>query len=70
VVLAFLVYVLVSQGTESEPHQNYLKHNMERIAVDASPAFQIFDRKFYENQVFLLANRTATTCRRNWTLPC
>jgi hypothetical protein len=54
VVLAFLVYVLVSQGTESEPHQDYLKNNMERITVDASPAFRIFDRKFYENQVFLL----------------
>ncbi len=54
VVLAFLVYVLVSQGTESEPHQDYLKNNMERIRVDGSPAFRIFDRQFYENQVFLL----------------
>lgn len=54
VMLAFGIYVLISQGTESDPHQAYLKKNMEGIDLGSSPAFQIFDSGFYQNQVFLL----------------
>jgi hypothetical protein len=54
VLLAFGVYVLISQGTESDSHQAYLKKNMEQIPLDASPAFRIFDQDFYKNQVILL----------------
>jgi hypothetical protein len=54
VLLAFGVYVLISQGTESDSHQAYLKKNMEQIALDSSPTFQIFDQEFYQNQVILL----------------
>lgn len=54
VAIAYGIFSMVAVGGESSPHQAYLKQHMEKVSLENSPAFSIFDSTFYQNQIFFL----------------
>ncbi|WP_324676987.1 hypothetical protein [Hymenobacter sp. GOD-10R] len=50
----YTIYGLVARGSASPEHMHYLAQHQEAFATNAPEAFKLFDKAFYQNQIFLL----------------